>query len=216
MAEQTEKRSRVEDGPRMVRGALWIALTGIALGLFYNHLGLDAQTWGIAWITDPGKYELETLEFGEPATAGVESDGAAMPVSDDPMAPVAGYQEPGVPEIPDLDRPVFVQISAVKRLFDADAALIIDAREPEEYAEGHIAGSVNLPFDDVITDPARLETLETGGRPIVVYCGGGTCEVSQQLGWELLRVGHRRVVVFQGGYPEWVAEGYPVSTGEGA
>jgi rhodanese-related sulfurtransferase len=214
MAEQTEPRPADSGG--LTKGIVVIALTGLVLGLGYNYLGLQGQAdWGISWMTDPAKYELETLEFDETAANGAESAGAPVPVSDDPMAPVAGYVDPGIPQIPDLDRPVFIQMPAVKKLFDADAALILDAREPEEFAEGHIPGALNLPFDEVITDPARLETLDPAGRAIVVYCGGGTCEVSQQLGFELIRVGHRKVVVFQGGYPEWQEAGYPTETGSG-
>jgi rhodanese-related sulfurtransferase len=124
----------------------------------------------------------------------------------------------GVPEIPDLDRPFAVQLPTVKRFFDARAAYIIDARDPEEFDEGHIPGAVNLPFSTAGTDPARLEAIDNGERPIIVYCGGGTCEVSMTLAESLVyQYAKRKVLVYMGGFPEWQAAGYPVQKGkEGA
>jgi rhodanese-related sulfurtransferase len=121
-----------------------------------------------------------------------------------------------LPEIPLLDRPIQIEIDAVKQLFDAGAALIIDARDREEYLEGHITGALNLIFDEVTAEPERMENLDPGARPIVVYCSGGTCEVSLDLAWELIAAGQSRVVVYVGGFDEWAAAGYPVTRGESA
>jgi rhodanese-related sulfurtransferase len=149
----------------------------------------------------------------------VQGDGKANPGSyttnvSDPMAigteaPVAGH----VPDVPDLDRPIQVELRAVKQFFDQDAAVFVDAREPEEYAEGHIRGAILMPYDEVSAAPERIENLDTGGRPIIAYCGGGTCEVSINLAWDLIYGGHSKVLVYMGGYPEWAAAGYPVGRG---
>ena len=52
-------------------------------------------------------------------------------------------------------------------------------------------------------------------RPIIAYCGGGTCEISMGVADALIARGHRKVLVFMGGFPEWEAAGYPVVRGEG-
>lgn len=185
------------------RGAAGIVLVGAVLGVAYNYLGLNSRpAFGIAWIRQP--VEVATLETA--------AGSAAQVVADDPLAAALGA---GAPEIPDLPRPIQVQLVTAKQLFDAQAALFVDARDPDEFEAGHVPGSVNLPFDVVVTDPARLEALPAAGRPIVVYCGGGSCETAINLAQELLNVGHRRVTFFLGGYPEWQGSGYPVSTGVG-
>jgi len=212
------------------RHAIFIALFGIAIGVFYNHLGLQAETWGVAWVGEEKSIEdLPTIGLepadGEPPTDGEpgadETGGDDFPVfeGDDPMGMLGGgtaesasATEP-LPEIPELGRPLQIQLPAVKRFFDADGALIIDAREPDEFAEGRIRGSINLPYDQAVTDPVLLESLDTGGRPLIVYCGGGTCELSLNLAYSLVEAGHTRVCVFMGGYPEWVDAGYPIATG---
>lgn len=139
-------------------------------------------------------------------------------ISDDPMAlDTPSGDEGGVPEIPDLGRPLQVELKTAKKLFDAGAALFVDAREPDEYAEGHIAGAISLPYDQGVGDPARLESLDAGGRPIIIYCGGGNCEVSMTLAEALIyQAGKRKVLVYMGGYPEWVGAGYPVDKGSQA
>jgi rhodanese-related sulfurtransferase len=117
----------------------------------------------------------------------------------------------GVPEIPDLDRPMQIAISNVKAFFDAKAGMIVDARDPVEYADGHIPGAVNLPYDQVITDPERLEKFDAQGKPIIVYCGGGTCELSMNLGFAMVNAGKKKVLVYMGGWPEWASSGYPIA-----
>ena len=69
--------------------------------------------------------------------------------------------------------------------------------------------------EEQLSLPALLESLDTAGRPIIVYCGGGTCEISISLAEELIFAGHQRVAVYMGGYPEWVETGNAIETGEG-
>lgn len=203
----------------LLRDIAAIVLVGALLGVVYNLVGNRAQpAFGIAWIgTDPAA-DVFVLEDGaEVDGPEAAADGAAPTMmTDDPLAIMmtAEPATPDLPEIPALDRPIQIQVPVVKKFFDADGALIIDARDPDEFREGHLPGAINLPFDSAVTDPALLQSLPVEGRPIIVYCGGGTCEVSITLAWELLGVGHSRVTYFPGGYPEWVENGYPVETGD--
>lgn len=225
--------------------ALWqamiIAILGCAVGVFYNHLGLEAD-WGIPWKGEKKTLEdspsVEELLEQQGVTPGAEAstDGTTPEVGpdgfpimgNDPLAvmgsSVSGIEDSGanpgnaavkakLDAIPDLGRPLQIQLAAVKEYFDADAVVIVDAREPHEFEEGRIAGSVNLPYDQAITDPAMLENFDSGGKPLVVYCGGGTCELSINLGWSLIEAGHPKVFVFMGGYPEWKEAGYPTESG---
>lgn len=56
--------------------------------------------------------------------------------------------------------------------------LILDVREPEEYAEGHIPGAINVPrgFLEVKADlehAKRDPRLADRSQKILCYCGGG-------------------------------------------
>lgn len=210
MSEAARRRQSKDSEPRFGRSVLLIMLSGILLGLAYNYIGLQSRRpWGLDWIGQDRLAQLATMEpvpgDGEPAPS------APSYVSDDPLAiPGATPVAAALPQIPDIGRPVEIYIDAVKQYYDADAAMIVDARDLEEYAEGHIAGAVNLPHDVAATDPARLERFDPGGRPIVTYCGGGNCEVSLNLAYELLSAGHHPVAVYMGGFGEWELAGYPV------
>lgn len=199
----------------LAAGMLAIVVAGTVLGLLFNWIGLRSRPdWGVAWVGQDRASQMVSLDSlgGGGVQAAEHAPGA---VSDDPMA-MSGSAGSGVPQIPDLDRPIEASLEQVRRLHEADAALFLDAREADEYAEGHIAGALCVPFDVAAGDPPMLENLETGGKPLVVYCGGGACELSMNLAWELIYAGHSRVVVYMGGYPEWVAAGYPTETGGGA
>jgi rhodanese-related sulfurtransferase len=118
-----------------------------------------------------------------------------------------------LPFVPDLDQPIEVKLANVKKFFDAGAALFVDAREAPEYAEGHIAGALSVPFDDAVKNPALLEPFKQAGRPLILYCGGGDCELSKDLARNMLAAGIRKVLVFTAGLPAWKAAGYPVEAG---
>jgi phage shock protein E len=47
--------------------------------------------------------------------------------------------------------------------------LILDARSADAYAEGHIAGAINLPFTD-FTDESLRAAIGDPNRRILIYC----------------------------------------------
>jgi rhodanese-related sulfurtransferase len=195
-----------------------IVLTGAALGLVYNAFGLGAEPrWGLSWLAEDRLAGLE--QVAEPDDRAAEAAdtgyGSYSTDLDDPLAiPGEAFGGAGgLPEIPAVGRPVQIALGALRLYYDADAALIVDARDPEDFAEGHILGAINIPFHEAISNPSLVETLRTGGRPIVTYCGGKGCEVSLGVAEELCAAGHRRVAVYVGGFPEWVQAGNPVGHG---
>jgi rhodanese-related sulfurtransferase len=215
------------------RGIAWIALTGVLLGLGYNYLALQGPPphRGLPWISRPiALTDLESVNATAPVSpATTPAPQAAAPAMAQPATPpptpvpsVSPKETPASAspapaaassalDVPDIGRPLQVQLPKVKEFWDAKAALIIDAREPAEYAAGHIPGAISLPHDETVGDPGRLDAVDSGGRPIICYCGGGSCEVSIHMAEALVyQAGKKRVLVFMGGWPEWEAAGYPV------
>ncbi len=197
------------------RGVIAIVITGVVLGLAHNQMGRAGKPpRGLTWIAEKKDIvELENL----PGASGAEerSTSPAAVDLDDPLGGVVAAEGgASLPEIPDLGQPIEVKVSVVKAFFDAGAALIVDSRDAEDFAQGHIPGALNLPYEQAASDPARLEALDPGGRPLIIYCGGGTCEASMRLAEALLyQAGKRRVLVYEGGWPEWTERGYPVEKG---
>jgi rhodanese-related sulfurtransferase len=52
----------------------------------------------------------------------------------------------------------------------AQGALLLDVRSREEFAAGHLPGSVNIPVDEL---EGRLHELPPSDRPVVAYCRSG-------------------------------------------
>jgi phage shock protein E len=49
-------------------------------------------------------------------------------------------------------------------------ATIVDVRTPEEFAQQHFPGAINIPLSDV---PQRINELKQLPKPIVAYCKSG-------------------------------------------
>jgi rhodanese-related sulfurtransferase/biotin operon repressor len=82
---------------------------------------------------------------------------------------------------------------------------VIDVRPAEEYAQGHIAGALNVPLDKL---KRRLKELPRD-REIVAYCRGPWCVLSYEAVARLREAGikARRL---QDGLPEWRRAGLPL------
>ena len=144
----------------------------------------------------------------EPAPPAV--DPGPPPAEAQPPAPI----QENLPAIPDVARPLRVGLPPVQAFVGAGAALLVDARDRASFAAGHIPGAISVPYEDAAQAPPRPNEIEANGRPIIVYCGGGDCEASAMLAEILIRdLQLHRVLVYEGGFPEWAGSGMPVSRG---
>lgn len=82
---------------------------------------------------------------------------------------------------------------------------VLDVRPPDEYAAGHVAGSVNIPFREL---ERRLGELPQGTET-VAYCRGPYCVLAFEA-VALLRGLGRTARRLEDGFPEWRAAGLPV------
>lgn len=101
--------------------------------------------------------------------------------------------------------PIEAQVPEVASI--PPGALLLDVREPHEYASGHIPGATNVPLSAIEADPASTwaSIPHDGERQIVLYCQAG---VRSQGAWRLLRPvwGAHDVDVtsLNGGYERWL------------
>ena len=90
---------------------------------------------------------------------------------------------------------------AVKMMKDEKNYIILDVRRPDEYAEGHIPGAINVP-NEVIGN-AEIPELPDKGQLILVYCRSG--RRSKEASGKLVALGYTNVVEF-GGILDWKGE----------
>ncbi|MBM6594499.1 rhodanese-like domain-containing protein [Microvirga pudoricolor] len=98
--------------------------------------------------------------------------------------------------------PIDLTRDDVKRGMADQSFLLVDVREPHEFAMGHIPGAVSHPLSTF--DPASLPE----GRRIVFSCAAGVRSVRAM---ELAQAAGRDVREhYKGGFKDWAAAGEPV------
>ncbi len=90
-------------------------------------------------------------------------------------------------------------------MIDQGAALVIDVREVDEFAAGHIPGAINMPLSTF--QPSRLPAA--AGKTLVLNCLGG-----KRSGMALDKCATAQASVdthLAGGFGAWQAAGLPVA-----
>ena len=109
-----------------------------------------------------------------------------------------------------FNQPRLISLSQAYELY-TEKILFVDARDPEEYEDGHIVGAINLPLLHMEKYIRNISSIDKN-EPLVTYCEGADCDMSIRLGNELFSMGYRKVFVFFGGWEEWQKANYPVIT----
>ena len=97
----------------------------------------------------------------------------------------------------------YYSLGTVEKLREAiDAgAVLVDVREENEYADGHIAGAIDIPIRTL------AQTLDKvpADQPVVVYCASGFRAALSTAALHIM--GYSNVRVFPPSYPAWEAAG---------
>jgi rhodanese-related sulfurtransferase len=105
-----------------------------------------------------------------------------------------------------------VNLEQAYALYREGKALFVDARPPEEYAELHIPGALNLPEETLKQGLAPAVVALAKDRPLVVYCSQVSCNAALKVAEALQSLGFTRVSAFMGGFRSWDEAGYPADT----
>ncbi|MAL64961.1 MAG: hypothetical protein CMF94_02540 [Candidatus Marinimicrobia bacterium] len=99
-----------------------------------------------------------------------------------------------------------IDIKIAKELFDKNV-LFIDARAEEFYNDGHIPNAIcSDDFDSLVE---QLEKKIEIDEQFVVYCSDSDCGSSEDLSYEFQSIGFSNILLFKGGWQEWVDADYP-------
>jgi len=96
-----------------------------------------------------------------------------------------------------------------QRIAAGDAFTLVDVREADEWARGHLPGAVLMPRGVLERDAeAAFPDPDT---PLVLYCGGGyrSALAAQSLG----QMGYTTVASMDGGWRAWTEAGYETEGG---
>ena len=89
-----------------------------------------------------------------------------------------------------------------------DADLLIDVREADEYAAGHLPGAVHISRGLLEFKLGGTPALAARDQKVVLYCK--TSGRAALAACALLDMGYRQVQSLAGGFDAWVAAGKPV------
>lgn len=90
---------------------------------------------------------------------------------------------------------------ALRTMSEEIGYIILDVRTPEEYAEGHIPGAINVPNESI--GNSEIPELPDKSQHILVYCRSG--RRSKEAAEKLVKLGYTNVSEF-GGIIDWKGE----------
>jgi len=101
-------------------------------------------------------------------------------------------------------------VADVKRRMDTgEKFLLVDVREDNEWANGHLPGAVHM-GRGIIERDIETQVPDTGSR-LVLYCGGGFR--SALVAENLQKMGYKNVESMDGGWKGWLSAGLPTAKG---
>jgi rhodanese-related sulfurtransferase len=100
-----------------------------------------------------------------------------------------------------------VSLLQATQLINQGKTLIVDVRDPAEFASGHIRDSKNIPLNEL---PQRISELDKfKSKSVIVLCQSGVR--SSKASMQLKKAGFNEVVGLNGGLAAWMAQGLPIT-----
>lgn len=89
-------------------------------------------------------------------------------------------------------------------------SVVVDVRQPDEYKDGHVAGALFIPVDDIMNRIGELPD----GKDLLFICAAGVrsglaCEMAAAMG-----VDSERLYNIEEGTPTWIGKDLPTSYGD--
>lgn len=93
------------------------------------------------------------------------------------------------------------------QLINQGKSLILDIREPADYAAGHLRDAKNIPLKELPNRTKELDKFKD--KTIIVVCQSGT--QSAKAAGQLRKAGFNDVAILDGGQAAWQAQGLPLA-----
>jgi len=165
----------------------------------------------------------------EPSTSDSQGGSDEQPVLESTSDEDTGGSEPQATGATDVQPPAAVDPGesteplpeyyiTVDEAFDLwdEGMPFVDARTDRERAEGTVEGAIHLETRHFIdgTAASKLAMLDPA-FPVIVFCGGGDCDASENVAKRLLGWGFEEIYVMHEGYGQWAEAGHPTEPAGG-
>jgi rhodanese-related sulfurtransferase len=88
--------------------------------------------------------------------------------------------------------------------------VLLDNRQPQDFAAGHIEGAVRLLDTDINAD-SLAKAIPTKATPVLFYCNGLKCGRAAKAAEAAGKMGYTAVYYYALGMDEWRALGLPLA-----
>ncbi|WP_337872854.1 rhodanese-like domain-containing protein [Ignavibacterium sp.] len=194
-----------------------ILIISSIIGLVYNFLNpngvpLIREERKLTFVEEENLLPVDSSTFSIDSTSITKTDNDVLNKDEKKIDSTSQKSSNEILTVKEnFSKPLAIKIDKAYQLFK-QGVKFIDARMPEEFAEGHIKGAINIPFDG---DESYRNVLNSFSKEeiLVTYCSGTECDLSILLGDELFEKGFKKVYIFFGGWNDWVERNYPISKG---
>jgi rhodanese-related sulfurtransferase len=101
--------------------------------------------------------------------------------------------------------------SDAEALWHDRSTLFLDVRSAADYQFGHIAGAINLPYEELEPRCSEIRPRLERARTIIVYCKSVDCGKSLWSALHLRNAGLRQTKIYPNGWNEWYNNGLPIA-----
>jgi len=103
-----------------------------------------------------------------------------------------------------------VSFEVLKEKFNTPGIILIDARSPQKFKEGHIPWAINIPSHEFPEKLSKFMKQISFSQEIIIYCGGIECSDGNEMAFLLKAKGYKDVIVYNGGWEEWTQNNMPL------
>jgi TolB-like protein/rhodanese-related sulfurtransferase/Flp pilus assembly protein TadD len=179
---------------------------GLAAGAHMDPLTVQEAAWW--WYGDIFQYDdgyRARLQEGLRKAGVREGAGTDLPLADYKRLITRHGGEFAVEQVTDID------LATAKKMVGG-GALLVDVRPATDFETAHIPGTMNLSLPEALSRES-LDKLAARDATVIFSCFGRYCPYSAYAAAKARLWGYTRVQRFPGGFPEWVAAGYPIESG---
>lgn len=94
------------------------------------------------------------------------------------------------------------------QMINHEDALLLDVRDADSYAQGHIINARNIPMSQLDERAAELGKQKGKAKPVIIHCENGTRSTAGMA--LLVKHGFEKVFTLAGGISAWKAAGLPM------
>jgi len=87
---------------------------------------------------------------------------------------------------------------------ETNSAVVIDARNPEQFARGHIRGAINVPAGQIEDHLGLVHRTVRADQLIIIYCGSSSCGSGEVVYEYLTAQGYTNMRVYKPGWQKLV------------